>query len=223
MRPIIGITGLIGSGKGTIATALVNNHSYTKMSFADAVKDACAVIFGWDRKMIEGDTPESREWRTQVDEFWSDRLGIPDFTPRMAMQLLGTEAGRGVFGEEIWVSTVEKRILSMTEGHGVVIPDVRFPNEIQCIKKMHGIIVQVRRGDLPEHWDLTVLYNRSQAGLIPKNPTIEAHGKWLDENIHASEREWIGMDIPDYVVFNDAGIERLEYAAKMLIDELDKK
>ena len=43
---IIGICGLIGSGKGTVADILVDHFGYTKISFADKLKDGVATVFG---------------------------------------------------------------------------------------------------------------------------------------------------------------------------------
>ena len=45
---IIGICGLIGSGKGTVADILVDEH-FKKISFADKLKDGVSTVFGWDR------------------------------------------------------------------------------------------------------------------------------------------------------------------------------
>jgi len=86
---IIGFVGFIGSGKGTVADILTHKYGFNKESFANAVKDACAAIFLWDRKMLEGDTKESREWRETPDPWWSEKLGR-EFSPRLALQLMGT-------------------------------------------------------------------------------------------------------------------------------------
>ena len=51
---IIGICGLIGSGKGTVADVLVEQHKFKKISFADKIKDAVSVLFDCDRDMLEG-------------------------------------------------------------------------------------------------------------------------------------------------------------------------
>ena len=66
---IIAICGFQGSGKDTLADILVNNYGYTRVSFAGAVKDVAAVIFSWDREMLEGRTKESREKREEIDEW----------------------------------------------------------------------------------------------------------------------------------------------------------
>ena len=226
---IIGITGLISSGKGTLAECIIQDHGFLKMSFADALKDSAAVMFGWSRSLLEGDTEKSRKWREQVDEFWAERLGKPNFTPRLALQLLGTEAGRDVFGKDIWVASLEKKMLdfqhevmAVTEDGesvvGAVIPDVRFANEIQLIKKLGGIIVRVQRGDLPEHWEKTIQYNMWKDGAeveVDEQELIH-HGEWLAENIHPSESEWIGIDMPDFIIFNNLSLASLKGCAAQL-------
>ena len=42
---IVGICGLIGSGKDTIADHLVKDHNFVKISFADKLKDTVATLF----------------------------------------------------------------------------------------------------------------------------------------------------------------------------------
>ena len=64
---VIGVAGLIGGGKWSVADILVGEFGFEKLSFADSLKDMIASIFGWERRLLEGDTKESREWREQVD------------------------------------------------------------------------------------------------------------------------------------------------------------
>jgi hypothetical protein len=69
---VIGIVGNIGSGKDTIAHYLTQFHDFNQLSFASSLKDAVANVFGWDREQLEGRTQESREWREEVDSYWSN-------------------------------------------------------------------------------------------------------------------------------------------------------
>ena len=93
---IIGVCGLIGGGKGTVGDILVQNHGFKKISFADKLKDAVALMFDWDRDLVEGITDESRQWREKKDDFWSNETGR-EITPRLVLQEFGTECMRKGF------------------------------------------------------------------------------------------------------------------------------
>jgi len=149
---IIGIAGIMGSGKGTVSDILIETYNFKKISFASALKDAVSVIFNWPRHLLEGDTLESREWREQPDSFWSIEMKKP-MTPRLVLQLVGTDTLRNNFFDGIWVSTVKQKILEDTATNWV-IPDVRFPNEIKMIKDIGGEIWRVKRGVDPDWFEI---------------------------------------------------------------------
>ena len=198
---ICGISGFKSSGKDTLADHLVKAHGFTKVSFADKLKDACSTIFEWDREMLEGSTAESREWREEVDEWWADRLDNPEFTPRLALQWMGTEAGRNVFGQNIWCAAMEKFILDNPGNY--VIPDVRFRNEVKMIKNMRGDMIRIKRGNDPDWFNMAEEWNKGEKSgktsmIIPS----------IVEAIHPSEREWIGEKF-DAIIENDGTIDEL--------------
>jgi adenylate kinase family enzyme len=130
---LIGLVGLIGSGKDTVAEHLVNNYGFKRDSFAKSLKDATANIFGWDRELLEGQTKESREWREQTDEFWSEKFGKP-ITPRYILQYFGTEVCRGGMLDSVWVDS----LIARYKGTNTIISDTRFINEIKTIRKQGG-------------------------------------------------------------------------------------
>jgi len=209
---IIGLVGNIGNGKGTVADILVEKHNFVKESFANSLKDACAIVFGWDRALLEGDTPESRAWREQDDPWWSEKFGKP-FSPRLALQLMGTEAGRGVFHPDLWVHTVMRRC-EQAPWNNYVIADVRFPNEINAIKNSGGKIIRVRRGDDPEWYSTAFEVNRkvNLYGMADASTMTEKYPQ-----VHYSEWAWIGSHY-DVILDNNCTIEELSKRVDYLMD-----
>lgn len=203
---ILGVVGFLGSGKGTVGDILIQDQGYYRLSFADAVKDAVSVIFGWPRHLLEGDTEESRGFREATDGFWSERFGYA-VTPRYMLQLMGTEAGRDVFNKDLWIYTLEKRMQGI---ENVVIPDVRFPNEIEFIRNMGGKVIRVKRGAEPE-WYETALNDNSSYNLSGPKMTFKY------PNIHFSEWAWIGQKF-DYVIENDGTIEDLKNKLNTILE-----
>ena len=173
---IIGICGLIGSGKDSVADILVQEKNFKKISFADKLKDGVATVFGWDRSMLEGKTSNSRDWREEKDDFWSAELG-KDISPRLVLQLFGTECMRQGFYDGIWVSLVKKHIIDNPK-QNFVIPDVRFPNEANMIKSIHGEVWRMRRGPDP------VWFRMYQDLGIEPTEVHESEWAWANTNFN---------------------------------------
>jgi len=97
-----------------------------------------SILFSWPREMLEGDMPESRLWRETEDPIWSQKTGIAGFSPRKALQYVGTDLMRNQVYENIWTNIVENRISMILEANReakIVITDCRFLNEIDMLKK----------------------------------------------------------------------------------------
>jgi hypothetical protein len=199
---IIGVCGLIGGGKGTVADILVKDYGFEKVSFADSLKDMIAAVFGWPRHLLEGDTPESREWREQRDDWWAERLNLPWLTPRWVLQFWGTDVCRVNFHEDIWIASLENKLRTVVnspfEYNNIVIPDTRFPNEINLIRKLGGEVWAVQRGDFPD-WMVNLL----------------KHGE-EPHDIHPSEWSWVNANM-NHVIKNDGTIEDLQTAVTNLL------
>jgi len=204
---IIGICGFIGSGKDTIADYLVNFHEFRRESFANTLKDAVSSVFGWNRTMLEGRTKEAREWREQVDPWWAERLAMPTLTPRWVLQYWGTEVCRKGFHDDIWIASLENKIRNSRDH--VVISDCRFPNEIASIRNAGGIIVWVKRGELPGWYQTAILANQGNNVAI---------NQLKMEKIHASETAWVGTDF-DAVIDNNGTIDELYHQISHLLED----
>lgn len=206
---IIGIVGLIGAGKDTIADYLVNFHEFRRESFASTLKDAVSAVFGWDRTMLEGRTKAAREWREQVDPWWAERLSMPTLTPRWVLQYWGTEVCRKAFHDDIWIASLENKLRNSTDN--VVISDCRFPNEIESIRRAGGRIIWIKRGPVPDWYKVAQQANKGQNWAVQE---LKALG------IHSSETAWIGTEF-DGIILNDGTIEELYKQAEALLEVCD--
>jgi hypothetical protein len=176
---LIGVVGLIGSGKDTVSKRLEQKHGFRRDSFAKSLKDAVSAMFNWDREMLEGNGDDSRQWREQPDEFWSKKFG-KTVTPRWVLQHFGTEVMRQHMHDAIWIDSC----LSRYDGKPTVISDTRFQNELKTIKENKGQIILVKRGELPTREQMQ------------------------DKGAHKSEWDWMGWNF-DHVIDNDGSKEDL--------------
>lgn len=209
---LIGITGFMGSGKDTVAKMLVDKGC-EQDSFASPLKDLCASIFGWPRELVEGDTLESRDFREMPDMFWSRKLKIDNFTPRLALQLLGTDIMRTHFNEDIWLNSLEYRMRKKDQDNScTVVSDARFRNELDLIRNLGGKIIHVVRDELPEWHDIAVMANN---GSVPAKHKMETRYQM----VHASEWKWVGYDF-DFEIKNTGTLDDLSNEVELVWDQI---
>ena len=129
-------------------------------------------------------------------------------TPRYAMQTIGTEWGRDLIGNDIWVHVMADRIAEYAESKVgdalVVIDDVRFPNEVALVRYCKGEIWRVTRpGHGPAPW---------QQYIVSYFP------KWLHwmSFVHRSERYWLTEKV-DRDVGNHGTLEDLREVVEDLV------
>jgi hypothetical protein len=208
---IVGISGLIGSGKNTVSALLTEKYGFRKDSFAASLKDVCASMFDWPRDLLEGESPESRKWREEVDNWWSEKLNIPNLTPRLALQLMGTDVMRNHFNESVWFLTMENRIRK-NPTQDVVISDVRFPNEIKFVQERGGVMIKVSRGPTPVWYETAIMANKGNS--IAKEAMIKTY-----TSAHFSEWAWVGAKF-DYEINNDTDVASLTTQVDKIITNI---
>lgn len=130
---IVAFTGRKGSGKDTAAEAL-RNIGYEVMSFADTMKDGLSEMLLIDR--IYFDDPDLKE--RLIDDY--------DVTPRYLMQTIGTDWGRKMISENLWIKVMNKR-LNNCKNNYITVTDVRFNSEARLIKDLGGKIINIKRND----------------------------------------------------------------------------
>lgn len=204
---IIGLMGFKGSGKDTVAKILTE-YNFQSVSFAERVKKVLCEIFGWSFEMLEGHTTESRQWRDEVDQWWAEKLGIPDFTPRKAMTMIGTDLFRKHFDDRIWILALHKKIRNIQQTHNtnIVITDIRFKNEFDYVKQIADKTYRINRYS----------YDWEEQGYYASLGYPEYVNKMNDLGIHQSEWDWLSCD------WNDE-INNAENSITQLIKEIEYK
>jgi hypothetical protein len=205
----IGLLGSIGSGKNTVADILVRKHGFVRYSFASTLKDATASIFGWPRNLLEGDTEEGRKWREEIDPWWAKKMDMPNFTPRLALQLLGTEVFRNHFHSDIWINSLLYQ-LETQPNTNKVISDARFFNEVRAIHQVGGMMLRIDRGSVPVWWEIAV---RAYNG----DTHCEQMMRTVYKDVHESEWAWAGC-VPAAIIRNEDTLERLERVVDELVE-----
>jgi hypothetical protein len=135
MTRLIGLTGPAGCGKSTIAQTLSFSAWVVRHRFAGPLK-AMLRTLGLTEAQVDGNEKEL-----------SCAL-LGGRTPRYAMQTLGTEWGRGLLDDDLWLRATLLQIdatLAETRSPIVVIDDVRFDNEAAAIRTRGGIVIKLVR------------------------------------------------------------------------------
>lgn len=178
---LIGITGVARSGKDTVGDYLNGIHDYKPYAFAEPIRRAAAAMFGLPLAHFQGDNDK----REEPDPFW----GI---SPREMLQKIGTEGGRDVFGQDLWIKRAwrEWSKWKSAEGAGIshmsglVITDVRFDNEAQWIIQEDGIIIRVVRPGVE-----AVNSHVSEAGVSDEYITHDVVNDGTIEELYAKVQE----------------------------------
>ena len=127
---IIGLSGYARSGKDTVASLLPD---YTRRAFADVLRDA---LYRLNPYVGNGLTVADL-----VDEYGWEVAKSGDEVRRL-LQVLGTEVGRKMIDNDIWVKMATRDIL---KEDAIVFTDVRFPNEAEAIKSLGGTVWRIER------------------------------------------------------------------------------
>jgi hypothetical protein len=131
-RTVIAFTGLAGAGKTTAATHLIDRHGFRRVRFAGPLKAMMAAL-GLTAAEIDGDRKE----------FPCELLGGK--TPRWAMQTIGTEWGRDLIAQDLWIRAWQHAVSQLPAGVNVVVDDCRFPNEADAVRAAGGWMVRIER------------------------------------------------------------------------------
>jgi hypothetical protein len=194
--------------------------------FAGKLKEIASLMTGIPVEKFEDqefkETYLGEEWDF-ADEDASDNI----MTVRMFLQRLGTEAVRNGLHENAWVNALfadykplyNSETLASASGFKLktddiypnwIITDMRFPNELEAVKKREGITIRVNRPSFRTQ--------ETEFGKVSTVIQLEVD-KLMGIQEHPSETALDDAEF-DYVVENNGSIEELiEKVKQILINE----
>ena len=132
---IIGIYSPAPQSGKTLASNVLTHQGFTRLSFAAPLKRMCIEFL----MMLGYSKAAALEY-----VFTNKEALIPEInqTPRHLMQTLGTEWGRDLIDNDVWLTIFEK---ASQEFKKIVVDDVRFVNEAEKIRQMGGEMWKIVR------------------------------------------------------------------------------
>jgi hypothetical protein len=171
---LIGLAGLAGCGKDTVALHLIKNYNFARIAFADPLKDAADIMLGY----------EAGTWKSLTPEYKNMLVPGKPYSWRQFWQKLGTEVGRNI-DPDIWLTTAAKKIEAIRDlgFSGAVITDVRFENESKLIRELRGSIAHVYRIGLAtmDHASEKGIEIKTHDFVLYNNGTIEELYRKVDK------------------------------------------
>ena len=169
-------------------------------------------------------------------QIWEDTsYGDYRLTSRKLMQLLGTEAGREIIHPNIWVNSLfadyipnPKKVDDTGIPHSGdypkwIIPDTRFPNELQAVKDRDGITIRIERPinlRFPKLWKLYTSSNKYVKKAGEFLAWLSGHDRDMYEKLnHPSETALDNYDDWDYVIHNNFSMETLIKSVKEILED----
>lgn len=185
---LIGLAGVAGSGKDTVASFIKAHASLANFdvpvqtyAFADPLKKGCSEMFG-----IPLDHFYDRERKEKEHDFW-------DYSPRWMLQHVGTNLIRRGIDEDFWIKRADWEWNDYQERKCIfVVTDIRFENEAEWVRNRGG-----------EVWHIT------RPELIADLDPYQRFRRWLQSwFVHASEKGVTPKD-GDYEIINDDTVQEL--------------
>lgn len=138
---LIACHGLPGAGKDAFARFLLENHldcNWERIAFASPLKRGLSTMLNIPMEDIENPAIKNEP---------NYKFGR---SIRHMAQSLGTEWGRNLIHDNLWVEIAREEITSrLNRGINVIVTDLRFPNEVDLIRELGGYVIHIIRNDNP--------------------------------------------------------------------------
>ena len=160
------------------------SKKWIQLTLADPLKKVCVAFTGIPHKILLGNDTKLRKLR----ECKKYNIAGLELTGREVLEQIGTQVFRMNIDTNFWTNLMEKNIKN-NAFKNIVIPDIRFKNEYEMLKKLDGKLLVICRNlkDLkltetdkkqhPAKWEFITFSDKAQ---IIVNTTKENLYKTLD-------------------------------------------
>ena len=124
-------------------------------AFADPIKKFLIEALGVSEEHLYGNdqmknSPTKYSWN-RMPKWIQEKFGIyaGSISARQIMQIFGTEVCREIWGQDVWINAMRRRI-DKSQAAWILVTDCRFQDEIDAIKEMNGKVWKIngpQRGD----------------------------------------------------------------------------
>jgi hypothetical protein len=245
------------------------NPKFKNKKFADKLKDMVCLLLNCTRQQLEDREFKEKElgeewWSTKIRDSKTGKTwlikaithneiqeylntctnytvsdGAIKLTPRLLLQLLGTECGRYIIHPNIWVNALMSEYKSLSyaveNGGGKsnwIITDMRFPNEFKAVKDRNGIVIRVERW-INEEYDRGYVLSNFEKGiyfgidengvesLLENKKDVDNFERFVTElnwSTHESETALDNHKF-DYVINNNGSLSELVVKVREILTE----
>ena len=197
---LIGIMGIKRSGKDTIANILTSQYDFIRISFADALYQEIADLFGVSTDFLRKDSTKEKPLKelelSKIQgkvpafvDYCMLELGMfltRAYSPRAVLQIYGGWC-RTAFGETYWTDKVFDQVKANPDKH-YCIADVRYKNEYELVLQNEGEIWKVFCQPIYDKWyaaysqGCSIATHISETDLLDVQPTHLFENVWGDMN-----------------------------------------
>lgn len=229
---------------------VISNKDWQIKKFADKLKDIICLLIGCNREQVEDEKFKSKElgqewWyykipkpgnqfelvdynNTDKSKEWiniADPRYLIKMTPRLMLQLTGTQCGRQIIHPQIWVNSLMAEYkLQPHNGPtrdlkypNFIITDMRFPNEMKAVEDRNGICIRINRNKKPircnncmNTYEEDDLINIGE-DYVPSCPKCNTDNYLMEDYIDIEHESETALDNADfqYTIENDGTIDEL--------------
>lgn len=211
---LLGLGGFAHSGKDSVADILARDHGFQKTYMSKPLEQALLIlnpqIFCSLPALRVGEDPTGRDVvKQKLTDFdvWEKFLSYSDVRQiltydesklmhevRRLLQVLGSEIGRNMFGEDCWVKMVFREVDDwLAAGCDVVVTGIRYRNELAAIRQRGGVSLWVNRPGIKavnKHSSDNTLGPQDLDGTMGNDGTLEDLARYVADGVLPDLRAW---------------------------------